>query len=170
MKFYLITLLLLISSFVHSQFIDTNNYIAFTKDEIILSLKQNDYHYWTTNKFNVKIDSTGNWTHTKNYYTYIIDYELIEDSIIYNGKFTFDRKNGYCTNYHISILGFDSYYDYMDYFNKRYERDTSRYTTWIDKRRRYYVMIYMYPYLGQNRFGIYYEFKWYSKEFYEKNK
>lgn len=168
MKNYFIIIFLFLSNIVYSQFIDTNNYIAFTKEEIIETLRENDYRYWSTNKFNVKVDSTGNWTHTKNYYTYIIDYELVEDSIIYNGKFTFDKKSGFCTNYHISILGLSSYYDYIDYFNNRYDKDTTRYTTWIDKRNRYYILIYLYPYLGQNRIGIYYEFKWYSDEFYKK--
>lgn len=156
MKSILITLFFLISSCVFSQ-IDYNIYIGNTKKEILQQIKDDGNKPVIHEKLYVTIDSTGKWILDDNHYTYLINYDKIR------GLFTFDNKTNRCVKYFLLCENLENYWEYFEYYNQILTKMNTEELTWIEKRHKYYVEIYLKA-LNGKQFKIFINTKPYSNE------
>ena len=126
MKKLLLILFVLLSQFSYSQ--DFENYIGFTKKNILSSIRRGGYKYSVEQKMYVQIDSVGNWKLNDHYITWMIYYSM-DDSTYCRSLFTFNDK-GICERYFILIPSLTYFWDYFDFFNRNYKFTGD--LTWID--------------------------------------
>ena len=116
MKSILLSLFLLLSSFVYSQQFDYNIYTGMTKKEIIHAFKYEDFKYKFDTKLYVDIDSSGNWHLSDDYYTWYVFYNDTR------ALFTFDYTENRCVRYYQLFDNLDIYWSFYDYYNRVYTK------------------------------------------------
>lgn len=155
MKKILLLFLMFITICLYSQ-VDYNIYIDKSKKEIIQILKEDGLKSNFQDKLYVEIDSTGKWSNSEDFYTYLAYYSDIK------ALFTFNIKTNRCVKYYLLCQNLENYWEYFDYYNQIFIKDSFHDLTWTEKRHKYFIEINLKA-LNVKQFQIFVKSKTYKK-------